>query len=639
MKNMIEIEDPLKSYMEFPGPILLLAGPGTGKTFQLAHRVKFLLDTYDAAPEEICIITFTSVAAKNMRERLKEPDFDIIKAKQPCIISTMHSLGNSIIGYAPKEAGLSSDYRVLTNQYVRKVLMQDASFLVTDDRELWKETDQCRKCGTCTRDTSAIQCKICTKYIEILRKCSAIDYDDQILLACELLEKNKNVAAYWRSKTRHLLVDEYQDINQAQFRLIQLLSEGQTDGLFVVGDDDQSIYSFRGGTPSYIQEFSNQFTGQTKIGRLSKSWRCPEHILRGAKSIINKFYPGSVAKPEPTFSKNLTNSKKIKFWNIPSDSWEGNLIAKEIQSLSEDDRVIVIVPNSKYFPPIRDALKNKGISYRYKSRPSDDGIVRFTLLANWVENPDESLSMRHLLNLIIQNHNDLLTSVSSNNKNKTEKRIQASNLLSSFWDTCKVNRSLYQVITEEADKHHETSFLKSLKKDCLDKILSLIKEHGGKGKYLPEFLMQVGLMIAPGKNAKGIIDEIREWGNELFDYGTISERPPVEIYSIQSSKGLEGDVVFVVGATNGVMPDLNKDLEEQARLFYVAMTRAKKELHLLSSRTRPASITFRKSSYQMKPSQFIKTIPIANLESKYIQRKNTQKEKNGTRSREPGIDG
>ncbi len=615
---MIDIDNPLASYEAFPGPILLLAGPGTGKTFQLAHRVKFLVDSHGVDPKNIAIITFTSAAAKNMRERLEEPDVDLSTGSQPAIITTMHSLGNAIIGSGPEKLGLSPDYGVITDRHIRQVLLQDAAYLAAGDRELSKYTDDCRRCGTCDRDISISKCQICAKYVELLRKCSVVDYDDQILLACELLEKNDDIAAQWRTKTRHLLVDEYQDINQAQLRLIHLLSQGQVDGLFVVGDDDQSIYSFRGGTPNYIQAFASHFTGDIRIGRLSKSWRCPEHILKGARSIIDSFYPASVDKPAPTFKNDITSSEKITFWDVPSDSWEGSIIAQEILSLSEEDRIIIIVPNSKYFPAIRDALRRKGIPYRYKTSPSDEGIVRFALLGDWTENPNDCLSLRHIVDLIIQNHDDLVKAVPSDTTKIKEKRIQASNLVANLWNNCERGTSLFDVIAQKEQDDPESSFHFDLKTQCLDPMLSLINEHGGKRKKLPGFFERSGLLLAPGKNARGVIDEIREWRNEAFDIGIGSRRTPVEIYNMPSSKGLEGHVVFVVGVTDELMPDPKRDIEEQSRLFYVAMTRAMRKLHLFSSRSRPASITFKKGSFQMAPSQFVKTIPTAHMESKPI---------------------
>ena len=212
----------------------------------------------------------------------------------------------------------------------------------------------------------------------------------------------------------------------------------------------------------YIQNFASHFTENVRIGRLSKSWRCPEHILRGAKSIIDAFYPDSVAKPEPTFVNDVTSPEKITFWDMPSDSWEGNFIAKEIQSLSDENRIIIIIPNSKYFPVIRNALRKKGIPYRYKTAPSDDGIVRFALLADWVENPHDCLSLRHIVDLIIHNHNDLMKSVTSGATKITEKRTQASNLIANLWNKCESNIPLFEIITQKAQVDPESSFFPTL---------------------------------------------------------------------------------------------------------------------------------------------------------------------------------
>lgn len=626
---MTEIQEPLESYREYPGPILLLAGPGTGKTFQLANRVKFLLDVQGASPEEISIITFTSAAARNMRERLEKPYVSLNVERQPKIITTMHSLGNMIIGTAADKLGLPSEYGVLTNPRIREVVLEDASYLISGDRKHYKEADDCRRCGACNRDDSLLKCQICAKYIDILRKCAVIDYDDQILLACEILERDQQVASEWRSRTRYLLIDEYQDINQAQFCLIKLLSQGQCDGLFAVGDDDQSIYSFRGGTPDYIRGFSSCFPEEIRIGRLAKSWRCPEHILSGAKCVIENFYPGSEPKPDPTFPPERACSEKITFWDVPSDTWEASIIAGEIQSQGDEERVIIIIPNSKYFPPIRDALRKKGIPYRYRTAPSEEGIVRFAVLADWAEKPQDSLLLRHLADLIIQNHDDLLKCIRTGEGGIKQKRTEASNLLATLWDCCGQTISMYDIITERASADTDQPFFLELKRDCLDQMLCLINEYGGKRAKLSEFLEQAGLLIAPGKNARGVIDEIREWRNDLSSSGTGSARTPVEIYNIPSSKGLEGHVVFVVGATQELMPNPNGDLEEQARLFYVAMTRARRRLHLFSSRSRPASITFKQGSYQMTPSPFVRIIAPAHMESKYIHPKknNTRQDK------------
>ncbi|MFU8844833.1 MAG: UvrD-helicase domain-containing protein, partial [Bacteroidales bacterium] len=242
---MIEIENPLKSFKEFPGPILLLAGPGTGKTWQLEHRVKFLLEKIEASPSEITIITFTNEAARSMRERLLKEETGIPHDQIPENIQTMHSLANTIVGTNTGIVGLSEDYGVLTEKYPQTILLKDASSLCGIERENYLETYNCRIKGDCNKNPGDSKCKVCDKYVELLRKCNLLDYDDQLFLACEILRNYPEIQTYWQAQTKYLLVDEYQDINAIQCELIQLLSSGQEEGLFAVGDDDQSIYSFR----------------------------------------------------------------------------------------------------------------------------------------------------------------------------------------------------------------------------------------------------------------------------------------------------------------------------------------------------------------------------------------------------------
>jgi DNA helicase-2/ATP-dependent DNA helicase PcrA len=362
---MIEIQKPLESYMEYPGPTILLAGPGTGKTYQLTHRVKYLIDEHGVDSDEIAIITFTNEAARSMREKLADKELNLDPEKIPEIISTMHSIGNSIIGSSPELVNLPEEYEVLTDGQLRRLLLQDAAYLITGERDLFKETELCRGRGECNKDDESSKCQICNKYVEILRKSGSIDYDDQIYLACEILKNHPEVAVEWRNKSKHLLIDEFQDINQAQCELIQLLSHGQTEGLFVVGDDDQSIYSFRGGSPRFIKDFDSIFEGDCKIGRLSLSWRCPDHILSGAKSMLKRFYGESVEKPDPTFSDDIEHDNKIEIIDIPSEKWEANFIASRIRDYIKENRIAILIPNSKYFPLIRDALRRASLPFHY----------------------------------------------------------------------------------------------------------------------------------------------------------------------------------------------------------------------------------------------------------------------------------
>jgi DNA helicase-2/ATP-dependent DNA helicase PcrA len=614
---MQEIKNPDdNAYRTFPGPILLLAGPGTGKTHQLAMRSKYLIEELGAKPTEIAVITFTTEAARNMRERLSHKDINVPKESQPEIISTMHKIGNMIIGSRPERVGLSEDYSVLPSN-IKDILLRDAANITGFELADAKKTGKCREQGNCQEDSDSDKCKICAEYKRILRKCSCVDYDDQIFLACELLH-DSDLLNIWQSKTKYLLVDEYQDINQAQFELIQFLTKGQSEGLFVVGDDDQSIYSFRGGTPEYIKNFELLFGIETKIGRLSKSWRCPEHILKGAKAMVTKFYSDSMPKPDPIFSEEIKVNNKIFFYDVPQHNYEAWLIAKLAQErVKAGDEVVVIIPNSKYLPVLKQAFIKAQIDYRYKAKLNEKGLARFTAISEWVENPEDNLKLRYLTDLIIGSNDQLTMEMEASDKLITTKRKAASRLIASLWIDINKEHSMFSVISEKAKQSDGNGYLSKLW-GCLNEIKCLMLKKGGSRIAISDFLGKSGVLVAPGENPNGLIAEVREWIHDLFESGNTNSYKPVNIYNRPSSKGLEGDIVFVVGLSERLFPYSDDNIEEESRLLFVAMTRAKKELHLFNARKRPASITFIADSYQFRRSSFIDAIPVEHIESTYI---------------------
>lgn len=611
---MIDIQDSALSFKEYPGPILVLAGPGTGKTWQLAMRVKYLVEQRAAKPDDMAVITFTTEAARNMREHLAK-DAAIPIARVPALICTMHSLGNMIIGSRPSVLGLRKEHTVLHEECPPIVLLQDAATLAGCGRDSWKWADECRKKGSCHPDRDADKCRICRKYKYLLRKCNSVDYDDQILMACKALRADADLLAEWQDKTHYLLVDEYQDINEAQCELIQLLSAGNPKGLFAVGDDDQSIYSFRGGSPKFIREFAQHFGEPSKIGSLAKSWRCPEHILRAARAVIATYFPDGIAKPEPTFDEKIKENKKIVFHEGPSDSWEANMVASIAEDKIKSGSVIVIVPNGKYVPPIKLALRRRGLDFTYKTDIDPRGIVRFAVLADWADNPDDNIAMRYILDLVIQNHDALTKTVHGVDDRITSKRVAASELVASLWAKVTDCASLYAALRDLASAEDTNDFVSGLCR-TLDETRALLVDEGTKRTGLPTFLNACGLLVAPGLHANGIVGAVREWREERLSSRRTSSYPAIRIYNMPSSKGLQGDVVLVIGLSKNLFPRPDADMAESSRLFYVAMTRAQKELHLFSARSRSSQITFLKKSYQLQRSPFIDAIPANRIEMK-----------------------
>ena len=615
---MIEIENPLVAFSEFPGPILLLAGPGTGKTYQIEKRIDYLVNELNTSPKEIAVITFTVAAARNMRKRLADEKHDLPPDKIPQIINTMHSLGNTLIGKATSFFGLPDDYGVLTDRDQRDVIMQDAAQLADVDFTMWSDTDECRSKGACDRNENDAKCRICQKYEEILRKCGLIDYDDQIFLACTLLRENEEIADEIRQGVKHLLVDEYQDINQAQCEFIQLLSEGQTEGLFVVGDDDQSIYSFRGGGPKFICDFETYYGKSAKIGRLSVSFRCPENILIGARSVVENFYPKRAYKPDLTFSEDIQINNKIVLYDMPSENFEASKIASIAEkAVKQMRKVIIIIPTRNYFPPIRDALIRKGINYSYKADPSKDGLIRFAVLGKWVGLKQDNALLRYLLQLIVYNNDAVVNEMPLSSPNITGKRKEVASYLATLWNDVNQNNDLYSEICKRSEEAARFPFENILKTKCLDLIEQYVEgDRCGNRNALPDFLEASGLMVAPGKNPKGFITEIDNWMIDIKASGMGGSYIPVEIYNMPSSKGLEAEVVCVVGLSKGLLPADGDDIQEKARLVYVTMTRTKEELYLFSCRSRSGERTYARVSYQLEPSQFLDMIDESHMEKR-----------------------
>ena len=603
---MIEIPDPSLSYREFPGPVLLLAGPGTGKTWQLAMRAKFLIEERGVSPGEIAVITFTNEAARNMRDQFTKKGTALSEESRPGLIGTMHHLGNAIIGSAPGRFGLPGEYKVL-EPVDRPMLLADAAILTGHGDEAAKGADVCRGKGRCELGSKRAACRVCEAYTEILRKCGRVDFDDQIYLACQALRTDDALRAEWQARARHLLVDEYQDINHAQWEMIGLLASGNPEGLFAVGDDDQSIYSFRGGSPRFIKEFGTHYGARAKVGRLAKSWRCPERILHGAHGVIRGHYAGSVPKPAPIFGEDTARAGAITVYDLPTHDREAGRVAAIAFEKIQSGSVLVLIPHNKYWPPIREALRRRGLAYSYGRAPVPTLLSRLATVADWAEEPADSVLTRRLLELVVENHDDLMAKVEPG-ETLAEKRDAARRSLAGLWGDVAWERSLYEVLVSRPEGAQDRTFFTELAA-ALDGVKVLLSRKGKSRAGLGRFLEHSGRLVAPGKNPIALIQEVRELKAEWSSGRGAGHGRLIQVYNLPSSKGLQGDVVLVIGLSEGLFPAPGADEEESARLLYVAMTRARKELHLFSARTRPASITFKDKSFQFKKSRFLSAIP------------------------------
>lgn len=596
-----------------PGPLLLLAGPGTGKTFRLAQRIKYLIEENNVKPDQISVITFTSAAAANLRRRISDTgsqELFIPPKNQPPTISTMHSLGHRIIAEKAKSIGLPRNITVVRSDRLRDVLMGDAAQLAGFSRDTWRLTSNCRQFGDCKRDGDNSKCKICHCYEDILRACDAIDHDDQILLACKLLKKDKQLLLRFRQQTFHLLVDEYQDINAGQFELIRLLSKGQLEGLFVVGDDDQSIYSWRGGSPKFIRNFKSDFGVNARVISLSHSYRCHPRIIEGAQGVVQEHDKDRIGKDISTYDTN--DGPKICIHNVPSGERESEIIRYIIADLDQSNSVLVLVPNRRYIPPITNQLRKARIQYVAPAPIPGQGFLVVERLACWLDNEDDSLALRECIEALLNSKIIRLPSAKVRKPEKKEQRDKSYHLISSLWKrSMEQGESLWAAL----EKEHARQELIRVIYESLDNAKSFEKK-------VPDFLRHIALYLEPWSNKDSFLEEIVGWVNrDEIGYGS-GLLPQVQIMTFQGAKGLEADTVCIVGLEEGIIPrdEVDSDaIAEQSRLLYVSMTRAKTALHLFHSRKRSGAICFQKISDSgiLSRSSFIGAIPRSVSENKY----------------------
>lgn len=601
---------------ETRGPVLLLAGPGTGKTHRLGKRIKYLIDEKGISSEEITVITFTAAAAKNMRDRISDearPELYIEPRQQPKNICTMHSLGFRIL--QDELAALKFNCEsVVTSPELQRLLCEDGAQIIGLTRSQAEETTTCRRLGNCER-AEQDKCAICREYKQLLRACSAIDYDDQILLTCSVLRRHPDLLEKYQAQCRHLLVDEYQDINWAQFDLIRLLSQRHPDGLFVVGDDDQSIYSWRGGSPEFIRRFKEDFGDMAKVKALKESFRCHPHILEGATCVISSFDEGRIKKGP--FSYKVTNGPKIQVHSAASDKKEAMIVRSIIKSVLPSRDVLILVPHRGFATAVCKALLQARIPFTAPPAIPGEGLPTIATLGRWLRNPNDGLCLRLCLQAFIDNNPAVPSSRVRTPKKKQEREILLKEI-SELWKP---------VLSEQANDlwaslvqiKNKSRLLKEAH-EAFTNLLALLPEENASA-----FISSVIDALGVWKTPTAILDEANAW-NAFFEQASPQgQGDSVRIMTLQGAKGLEARVVCVLGLEEGTLPRDNSDsnrLAEEARLFYVSATRAVDELHLFHARKRSGSIVFR-NLYKgagvpdLVPSRFITYIEKAHKEDRF----------------------
>ena len=576
------------------GPCLVIAGAGSGKTKVLTTRIANLIEN-GVKPYNILAITFTNKAAGEMRERVN----NIINAHD-AFIGTFHSFGLKIIRENSALFNLTSAFTLIDTEdqtSIIKKIMKDINItdkmispaFIKSKISFIKNNmlSDSEIANFLISENEKIAVKIYYEYEKILKRNNTLDFDDLLKKPVELFNSNKEVLEKYQDKFKYILIDEYQDTNEVQYKLVKLLSKKYLN-LFVVGDPSQSIYAFRGANYQNILNFEKDFKGCTVI-KLPQNYRSTQTILDAANEVISH---NKQRKDLDLFS-DLGQGVKIKYIRTFNDSMENKRVVDEIQKLYEEgynrkDMAIFYRTNAQS-RSIEDALVKANIPYKvfgsfyfYKRNEIKDLLAYLKLIAN----PSDDVSLERVINepkrkigdKTIENLREKARSlnISMFEAIDSGKELEFKNLILNLIEISK-DTSITGLIdkTLELSKMKETyENDKSLESDIrLENLMEFRsvsetyeKETGNVN--LSDFLMEVSLV------------------SDAAEYSLDSDA--VTLMTVHSAKGLEFKVVFIIGLEENIMPISkalydDEELEEERRLMYVAITRAKEKLYLLNA--------------------------------------------------------
>jgi len=583
---------------------LVRAGPGAGKTYLLADRVKRLLES-KTSKDTITVLTFGRAASQHMYKELVDPTGHFqVDSKDVPRISTMHALGLRLVKESARAVKLrKNNLIVLHSKKAKRLLYRDAALLCSLSEAEADAAAICKQRGDCRQDDNSKNCRVCEKYWEIMSKCNAIDFDDQVLFACRVLEAKPDLLARYQARALHLLVDEYQDINAAQFRMIELLSRTSRRGLFAVGDDAQSIYGFRGADPRLILQFETDFPGAA-TPPLAHSRRCHKAIVDDAVRVLKQYYGDWSGPHELEYHRPAGDPPAI--WKVPSEKAEATLVAGMTRRFVNDNKsVLILAPKKEFFSLISSALAERDVPHAcpvdllppQASRRLE--IVR--RLLDWVRNPSDSFVTRLVLEDLI---NAGAAKVPGANKRRAckpetlKRRIAVEAEIAHLWESVNPHNDLYAVVDAADDKKGP---LKTIRES-----LAELRESFGeskmnlRGEFAKRLALASGVWVDPGKMAEDISEAM-----SLLETRAVVGNGNVQLMTMRKAKGLEADIVIMVGLENDIIPNPSADVSEEARLFYVSMTRAQEKLFLIHSLRRPRSISYGQELIGKRRSRFL----------------------------------
>jgi DNA helicase-2/ATP-dependent DNA helicase PcrA len=621
------------------GPLLILAGAGSGKTRVITYRIANLISEHKVSPSNILAVTFTNKAAGEMKSRIKKvvgPGADAIWT------STFHSLGCRLLRVHAEKLGYTKSFSIYDED--------DRERLVKECMHQAKVHEKEMKPNQIIRYISDIKNQLLTPpqyeeqaqdynnkivsrvygiYEEKMKRNNAMDFDDLIKIPVELLESRNEILEMYQEKFKYILIDEYQDINNSQYVLISMLAKKHRN-ICVVGDDDQSIYRFRGADITNILGFEDDYK-DSRVIRLEQNYRSTKTILRAAHSVIRN---NTDRKAKELWTEN-TEGGKIVFYYNDDEIAESEAILNEVDKLQRGSDVnlrdmAVFYRTNAQSRVIEDRFRRAGLPYKLIGGLQFYGRMEIKDLLAYlriVSNTQDIISFKRIINVPPRGIGD--SSVDKVEANAMEKSLSFMDGLLAADTVAGVKDSTKATFKKFAE------FIKRLSENKANiKLQDMIKEIITRTGYLDYWMNDTSAKSKDRvENIKEFVSAISEYeeGNEkasledflnqvalISDIDKMDESAnAVTLMTIHSAKGLEFDIVFIAGMDEGLFPHKNcveepGGIEEERRLAYVGITRARKKLFLFSAVSRRQYGTKKLSSI----SRYVNEIPPELLEHK-----------------------
>jgi DNA helicase-2/ATP-dependent DNA helicase PcrA len=640
-------EPQIKAVRAIDGPVLIIAGAGSGKTRVITYRIANMLE--NGIPQSaILALTFTNKAAREMEQRVKELTG---KKLQSLTVSTFHAFGLKIIKEECELLGYRKNFSVYDEtdkmSLIKESLRECKMFSPKTDIYALSQFFSKIKTGLAKWTEDATMQPVYDEYQQALKIYNSVDFDDLLTIPLELFEKHGDVLDKYRKKYRYILVDEFQDTSLIQYKLLKFLAKDENTNICVVGDDDQSIYSWRGANYKNLLMFEKDFPGRIEI-KLEQNYRSTTTILDAANGVISH----NTGRKNKNLWSPKTGGKPIELFFPENETHEADFIASQIKVLMirEDYKYHdfgVLTRTNSLARNIEEAFLSENIPYRvsggtsfFQRKEIKDIISYLRVIAN----PDDDVSLLRIINTPRRGIGK--TAIASLSEIAKKNRI-------SLWDSiARLNymrsqgqQGLFQdkkAATEFEEfsamiEDFRTFFLERKSKDgkllalsgCAHTLVEnidywsyLVLEHGKDEKKARWKFSNIEYFIRMISNWESDPDNLDSglyaWLNRISlitkDDGENDNEDKVNLMTIHAAKGLEFPVVFIAGAEEGLIPHEKSigeedgeagNLEEERRLFYVAITRAREKLYITSCQKR----RYLQSSKDCSPSPFIDEIP------------------------------